>query len=154
MALREADAFRRRSGTRWFYQQPMFDVWCLVWRMVRCQPMKDELISILFFNRTWRFWSRYQTSYASPPFCLYIGIVWYCSYFSTSNFLFHMAVPTDSHRFLRVETVLRLHNMVEDLKGSIRVFCRVRPLSQYLRRVLSVESHVRQQDKRLHDCLL
>lgn len=65
-----------------------------------------------------------------------------------------MAVPTDSHRFLPVETVLRLHNMVEDLKGSIRVFCRVRPLSQYLRQVLSVESHVRQHDKRLHDCLL
>jgi len=32
----------------------------------------------------------------------------------------------------------RLHNMIEDMKGKIRVFCRVRPISQQERELKSL----------------
>ena len=102
---------------------------------------------MLFFfqNRTWRFRSRYQILDASQPFGLYrfYGyLLLSLLLFFHLNFPLFISVPTYNTIVEWVETVLRLHNTVEDLKGSIRVFCRVRPLNEYLRQVLSVESHV------------
>ncbi len=33
----------------------------------------------------------------------------------------------------------KLHNTVEDMKGKIRVYCRIRPLNDYEREIQSVE---------------